>query len=76
MRLENIQIRNFRLLRRLSIDLAHGKTTTIFVGPNNSGKTSVMEALKLFIGNGVDTPKISFHDLSVVRTFGTTRGVD
>ncbi|WP_448955557.1 ATP-dependent nuclease [Labrys neptuniae] len=64
MRLENIRIRNFRLLRRLSIDLAQDKTTTIFVGPNNSGKTSVMEALRLFIGLGTDAPKISFHDLS------------
>jgi putative ATP-dependent endonuclease of OLD family len=67
MRLENIQVRNFRLLRRLSIDLDHGKTTTILVGPNNSGKTSVMEALRLFIGPGADGPKISFHDLSQLR---------
>lgn len=67
MRLENIRIRNFRLLRRLVVDLAHGKTTTIFVGPNNSGKTSVMEALRLFIGSGTDNPKISFHDLSQLR---------
>lgn len=67
MRIENIKIRNFRLLRRLSIDLAQDKTTTIFVGPNNSGKTSVMEALRLFIGLGAEAPKISFHDLSQLR---------
>lgn len=67
MRLENVSIRNFRLLRRISIDLAQDKTTTIFVGPNNSGKTSVMEALRLFIGPGGETPKISFHDLSQLR---------
>lgn len=67
MRLENIEIRNFRLLRRSSVDLAHGSTTTIFVGANNSGKTSVMEALRLFIGTGDDNSKISFHDLSQLR---------
>ncbi|WJS03229.1 ATP-dependent nuclease [Roseibium aggregatum] len=67
MRLENVSIRNFRLLRRVSIDLAEDKTTTIFVGPNNSGKTSVMEALRLFIGPGGEAPKISFHDLSQFR---------
>ncbi|PQA87564.1 AAA family ATPase [Hyphococcus luteus] len=67
MRLENVSIRNFRLLRRVSIDLAQDKTTTIFVGPNNSGKTSVMEALQLFIGFANETPKISFHDLSQLR---------
>lgn len=67
MRLENIKVRNFRLLRRLSIDLAQGKTTTIFVGPNNSGKTSVMEALRLFMESGADSPRVSFHDLSQLR---------
>lgn len=67
MRLETIKVRNFRLLRRLSINLAEGRTTTILVGPNNSGKTSVMDALRLFVGVGADNPKISFHDLSQVR---------
>lgn len=67
MRLETIEVRNFRLLRRLSIDLAKGKTTTVLVGPNNSGKTSVMDALRLFVGVGTETPKISFHDLSQLR---------
>jgi len=67
MRLVAIKVRNFRLLRRLSIDLAEGKTTTILVGPNNSGKTSVMDALRLFVGVGADNPKISFHDLSQLR---------
>jgi len=54
-------------LRRLSTDLAKEKTTTILVGPNNSGKTSVMDALRLFVGVGADNPKISFHDLSQLR---------
>lgn len=68
MRLETISVRNFRLLRRLSIDLAAGKTTTVLVGPNNSGKTSVMDALRLFVGtSGSDGPKIAFHDLSQLR---------
>lgn len=67
MRLEKIKIRNFRLLRRVSIDLAQDKTTTIFVGPNNSGKTSVMDALRLFVGHGSEAPRISFHDLSQAR---------
>lgn len=67
MRLETVKVRNFRLLRRLSIDLAKGKTTTVLVGPNNSGKTSVMDALRLFVGFGSDSPRISFHDLSQLR---------
>ncbi len=74
MRLETISVRNFRLLRRLSIDLAKEKITTILVGPNNSGKTSVMDALRLFTkpraSDGDSSAKISgisFHDLSQVR---------
>jgi putative ATP-dependent endonuclease of OLD family len=67
MRLMSIHLRNFRLLRRLSFDLAAGKTTTVLVGPNNSGKTSVMDALRLFVGTGPDIPKITFHDISQVR---------
>ena len=68
MRLETINVRNFRLLRRLSIDLAQGKTTTVLVGPNNSGKTSVMDALRVFVrAIGSDGPRISFHDLSQLR---------
>ena len=73
MRLENVKIRNFRLLRRLSIDLDHKKTTTILVGPNNSGKTSVMEALRLFTGAANDGQKICFHDLSQLRHRDLTR---
>lgn len=68
MRLENIAIRNFRLLRRLSIDLASGTPTTVLVGPNNSGKTSVMEALRLFLGPASELrKKLSLHDLSQSR---------
>lgn len=65
MRLERISIRNFRLLRRFTIELAKDKPTTILVGPNNSGKTSVMEALALFLGSGTEgRRKFSIHDFA------------
>lgn len=67
MRLETISIRNFRLLRRLTIGLTKEKTTTILVGPNNSGKTSVMDALRVFGTAGAKAPEVSFHDLSQLR---------
>jgi predicted ATP-dependent endonuclease of OLD family len=50
-------------MRRVSIDLAANATATVLVGPNNSGKTSVMDALRLFVGTGSDAPNISLHDL-------------
>ena len=55
MRLESIDIANFRKLRRVHIDLA--ETTTVFVGANNSGKTSAMLALRLFL---TDPEKLRF----------------
>jgi predicted ATP-dependent endonuclease of OLD family len=68
MKLEKISIRNFRLLRRANIDLAATDPTTVFVGPNNSGKTSVMEALRLFTGqSGNVRRKFSIHDFSYAR---------
>ena len=67
MRLDSITIRNFRLLRRISLDLTAGLPTTVLVGPNNSGKTSVMDALRLFAGADTDTKCVSFHDLSQSR---------
>jgi len=58
----------------VSINLAAKKTTTILVGPNNSGKTSVMDALRLFTKPraaegevGSKSSGLSFHDLSQAR---------
>lgn len=40
-----IKIQNFKAIRNLSLDL---KPLTVIVGPNGSGKTSVLEAITLF----------------------------
>ncbi|MAM28891.1 MAG: ATP-dependent endonuclease [Flavobacteriaceae bacterium] len=47
MRIEFIDIQNFRKLQACRIDI--GKEQTIFVGPNNSGKTSAMDSLSFFL---------------------------
>ena len=47
MYIECIDVRNFRKLKFCRIELA--KKETIFVGANNSGKTSAMDALSLFL---------------------------
>lgn len=49
MKLKAIGIRNFRRLENALIDV--DKEKTFFVGPNNSGKTSSTEALRLFISS-------------------------
>lgn len=56
--LRKLAIRNFRRLRDVEIDLA--SDISIFVGANNSGKTSVGHALQLFTGRG----RFDIHDFS------------
>ena len=59
MHLKKLAVRNFRRLRNVVIDLA--SDISIFVGANNSGKTSVGHALQLFTGSG----RFNIHDFSV-----------
>lgn len=60
MHIENVEIRNFRKLQSVRIDLA--ETTTVFVGANNSGKTSAMVALRHFL---IDRANFSTNDLTL-----------
>ena len=62
MRIQDIEIANFRRLRAVRIELAD--ETTLFVGANNSGKTSAMVALRRFLVRG---QKFGVHDISLVH---------
>ncbi len=44
MRISRIEIENFRSIRHLTVDLGE---TTVFVGPNNAGKTAILDALRI-----------------------------
>ena len=44
MRVSRIEIRNFRSIRHLVVDLGE---TTVFAGPNNAGKTAILDALRI-----------------------------
>lgn len=61
MKLQSIVIRNFRRLENVHIDVEERET--IFVGPNNSGKTSATAIFRCFLG-GRD---FRVHDFSVTR---------
>ncbi|WP_250520394.1 AAA family ATPase [Caballeronia sp. NCTM1] len=52
MRIEHVEIGNFRKLQKVRVDLA--EKTTVFVGANNSGKTSAMVALRHFLVGRTD----------------------
>ena len=47
MRIEFVDIQNFRKLKTCRVDFSEKKT--VFVGANNSGKTSAMNALMAFL---------------------------
>lgn len=64
MRISSIYIQNFRKLRQCRIDFS--KKTTLFVGANNSGKTSAMDSLGKFLAGR----SFVFNDLTISnRTF-------
>lgn len=44
MRITRVEIKNFRSIRHLVVDLGE---TTVFVGPNNVGKTAILDALRI-----------------------------
>ena len=58
MRIKFVEIQNFRKLKSVRIDF--GKSTTLFVGANNSGKTSAMAALGYFLVNHANFTTIDF----------------
>ncbi len=71
MHVKALRIRNFRRLKNVQVDLA--QDISIFVGANNSGKTSATHALQLFLAASRD--RFSIHDFSadtwaVINTFG------
>src|SRR5882672_2197185 len=44
MRISRLRIRNFRSIRELDLPLDE---TTVFIGPNNAGKTAILEAVRI-----------------------------
>ena len=63
MHISTIRIKNYRRLVDTKIDL--DKEMSIFVGANNSGKTSVSHAVQSFINGSRD--RIQIHDISACR---------
>ncbi|HZW25233.1 MAG TPA: AAA family ATPase [Gallionella sp.] len=62
MRIQCIEVLNFRRLKSTHIDF--DKETTIFVGANNSGKTSAMTALHYFL---VKPKSLALRDITIAN---------
>ena len=61
MRILAINIQNFRKLLQCHIDFS--KKITLFVGANNSGKTSAMDALGKFLADR----RFTFNDITISK---------
>ncbi|MDD2169030.1 ATP-dependent endonuclease [Glaesserella parasuis] len=61
MKISQIKIKNFRKLKNCIINLSNKET--LFVGANNSGKTSAMHALMFFLSN--ESKKFKITDFSI-----------
>lgn len=59
MHIERIGVRNFRLLH--DVELGFDASTTVIVGRNNSGKTSLVDVIRKFLR---DKPAFALHDFS------------
>jgi len=70
MLIDFIHIQNFRKLKNCRIDFSEKET--LFVGANNSGKTSAMDALILFFKsrNKFNTKDFTLSNWSILNTIG------
>lgn len=62
MRATKVKVKNFRLLKDLTVDLE--KNLSLIIGKNNCGKTSFLLCLEKFIGNSSSKNSFTFEDLS------------
>lgn len=73
MRIEQINIKNFRLLRDVILTLDAG--TTVVVGRNNSGKTSLTELTRRLLGDKSPSFRLEDFSLCVHEDFWTAFGL-
>lgn len=69
MKLSEIAIKNFRLLHDTRMRLDTAGISTILVGPNNSGKTSAIEAMLTFLQRPIKQLSINDFSLGCRDTF-------
>ncbi|MBU0723328.1 ATP-dependent endonuclease [Patescibacteria group bacterium] len=67
MHIHKIEIKNFRLLKE--VDLSLEKRTTVIVGRNNSGKTSITELFRRLLKENLPTFQLEDFSLSVHEDF-------
>ena len=66
--LKKLRIRNFRSFGPSPLEIKFGKKVTIFIGPNNSGKSNLLRALRLLLSTpylplGKGEVEAALHDV-------------
>lgn len=61
MKLESVQVRSFRMLKEMDVDLE--SVLSLVIGKNNSGKTSFLAILQKFLSE--NKPEFAFEDFSI-----------
>jgi putative ATP-dependent endonuclease of OLD family len=69
MRISNLRIENFRSIQVLDMDL---DDTTVFIGPNNAGKSAVLEALRIGLSRRWGQRGTGFREEDVHRVDDTS----
>ena len=63
MKLSKIKVKNYRLLKSLTLDLE--VDLSLVIGKNNTGKTSLLSILNKFIGKNSATPSFVYDDFNI-----------
>ncbi len=66
MRIKQLQVKNFRLLENLSVNIEDD--ITLIVGKNNTGKTSLFEVINIFTKSSQEI-SIEYFSLSTISKF-------
>lgn len=70
MKLSKLTIRNFKGIKEISIDI---ENISVIIGPNNCGKSTILQALKLFgSAQKLDKKYYYKHDTSIPVSFHAT----
>jgi recombinational DNA repair ATPase RecF len=69
MKLRTLEIKNFRAVKE--IELRTDKAVNVIVGPNASGKTTILEAVRL--AKGILSPRYAAEGQQVLQSLGTLR---
>lgn len=74
MRINRLRIENFRSIRSLDVELGE---TTVFIGPNNAGKTAILDALRIVLTRrwGQRGTGFTEHDVHRPTQDGDPRGL-